>query len=243
MAELLDSGSILANCPGCQGAMSTYNWGTQQAPFGVVRDLYARRYTNRIVEYRLYQCPGCLSGGLAKIRLARNGAAFPSGGCELIEFSPKCLDRLKLPAGVPDGILSEFREAELCIESGCHRAAAALVRSALEKVLIANGYTRPNEKRLFDKIDAAAKDGTITRPLKKRAHDEVRFLGNDVLHGMWRPVSEESVRAARQYCQRIIEAFYDERSSVEQLLEELNRTPERNDELTAMEPDTTLEET
>jgi hypothetical protein len=61
-----------------------------------------------------------------------------------------------------------------------------LLRSTLEKTLKANGYTKGNLK---EKIEAAAADGVITAPRERRAHSEVRVLGNDVLHDEYRPVS------------------------------------------------------
>ena len=49
--------------------------------------------------------------------------------------------------------LKEYREAELCTSVGAWRGASALLRSALEKTLKANGYTGGS---LFDKINWAA---------------------------------------------------------------------------------------
>ncbi len=51
-----------------------------------------------------------------------------------------------------------MREAERCAAVGAWRAASAMLRSALEKTLKANGYTNGN---LAQKIDAAAVDGVI----------------------------------------------------------------------------------
>jgi hypothetical protein len=68
---------------------------------------------------------------------------------------------------------------------------------------------------LEGKIDEAASDGVITEARRKRAHDDIRVLGNDVLHDEWREVKEEEVSGAHQYIQRILEDFYDDRASVE----------------------------
>jgi len=72
--------------------------------------------------------------------------------------------------------------------------------------------------RLQAKIDEAAADGIITEALRNRAHDEIRVLGNDVLHDSWMVISDEDVDAAYHYTQRILEAFYDHRDSVEKIL-------------------------
>jgi hypothetical protein len=61
-------------------------------------------------------------------------------------FWPSALKNEKLPSNIPPEILNEFREAELCMSVGAWRAAAALLRSTLEKGLKANGY---DEKNLY----------------------------------------------------------------------------------------------
>ena len=96
--------------------------------------------------------------------------------------------------------------------------------SALEKTLIAAGY-KVKRENLFDQIEAAAADGTITEARRKRAHDEIRVLGNDVLHDAWREVSDDEVTLARDYTQRIIEDFYDHRSSTLAQLRAKGRVP------------------
>jgi len=42
--------------------------------------------------------------------------------------------------------------------------------------------------------------------------------GNDILHDEWKEVTEEDFAIAYHYCQRIIEDFYDDRSTVENIL-------------------------
>ncbi len=125
-------------------------------------------------------------------------------------------------SGIPEGIEKEFREAERCLAFGAWRAASALIRSTLEKTLNANGY---RSGTLAAKIDTACADGVITDSRRKRAHEEVRVLGNDVLHDEWHPVAPDDVGAARHYAQRIIEDLYDDRPSVEAILRAKKRVP------------------
>ncbi|KVT00042.1 hypothetical protein WK47_26315 [Burkholderia ubonensis] len=54
------------------------------------------------------------------------------------------------------------------------------------------------------------------------------MLGNDVLHEEWEPVSAGDVAAARQYAQRILEDFYDDRESVLKLLRAKGRVPDED---------------
>jgi uncharacterized membrane protein YebE (DUF533 family) len=125
-----------------------------------------------------------------------------------------------MPNGTPAGISAEYREAELCASTGAWRGASALLRSALEKTLSENGYVGGP---LAARIDAAAADGVITAARKQRAHDDVRVLGNDVLHDAWRVVTEEEYSAAHHYVQRIVEDFYDHRAEVEAALKAAGR--------------------
>jgi hypothetical protein len=76
---------------------------------------------------------------------------------------------------------------------------------------------------LADRIDQAAVDGTITAARSKRAHEDIRVLGNDVLHDEWREVTEDEFNKAHHYAQRILEDFYDDRPAVEALLIEKGR--------------------
>jgi len=174
--------------------------------------------------YRLMRCAGCGRGGMAKI--CDNGR--PEEGV-LDFFHPISIETFKLPSGIPEGIVKEFREAELDAASGAWRSASAMLRSTLEKTLKANGYTddilKAAKKRinLEGKIDLANEDGLITDSRKKRAHDEIRVLGNDVLHDDWKEVSSDDYDLAHLYTQRILEDFYDDRPSVEAVLKSKER--------------------
>lgn len=138
------------------------------------------------------------------------------------DFYPHSRETAPLPPLVPAGIVAEYREAELCASVGAHRAASALLRSVLEKTLKANGYTKGDLK---PKIDEAANDGVITAPRRQRAHEDIRVLGNDVLHDEWRKVTGDEYEAAHHYVQRILEDFYDHRGEVEAILVKAKRVP------------------
>ncbi len=129
---------------------------------------------------------------------------------------------LKIPEEVPEKILKEFREAELCAAYGANRAASALFRSTLEKTLKENGYT---QGVLKSKINEAADDGIMTDARRKKAQKDIRVLGNDILHEEWRKIDEDEVEASHHYTQRILEDFYDDRESVEKILIEKSRMP------------------
>ena len=128
------------------------------------------------------------------------------------------MSRLSLADSVPIGIRKEFEEAEESFSNNCFRAAAGLFRSVLDKAMRANGYNTRKDPNLYDQIEAAAEDGVITQARKKKAHDEVRVLGNDVLHDDWCEIPEEDVAASRHYTHRILEDLYDDRDTVLDLL-------------------------
>lgn len=206
-------GNVRANCPDCKGARTTFEFNHSGHEFGFVildgSHEFQGQQWNRVL-YVLTRCAGCGRGGVAKIH--DNGQVFNG---ELEEFYPVSIEFAQIPEEVPPEIVKEYREAEICMAHGAHRASTALFRSTLEKTLKVNGYSK---NTLEAKIDEAADDGILTVPLRKKAHEDIRVLGNDVLHDEWREVTYDEVEAAHHYTQRILEGFYDERSSVEATL-------------------------
>lgn len=208
-------GAVVAFCPKCKAVTSFEGTGGHaEEPVRVMLSNPGGAPFHRII-WLLLKCAGCGRGGLAEVAAGNDTA---SG--KLLSFFPRAVETVSLPKGVPDGVLAEFREAEECIASGTSRAASALLRSALEKTLRANGY---QDGSLAKRIDDAATDTVITAARARKAHENVRVLGNDVVHDDWRAVSEDEVAEAHHYVQRIIEDLYDDRASVERLLKEKSR--------------------
>jgi hypothetical protein len=209
-----------APCPDCGGTVTTFEHRSAANEFGAVTRVWnhefeGRNYTQ--TRYILMRCAGCGRGGLATTHMN------PLGDIAYEEtFYPACLDRAPLPAGIPDGVVAEYREAELCASVGAWRAGSALIRSALEKTLSANGYVQGT---LAARIVEAAGDGLITAARRQRAHENIRVLGNDVLHDEWRVVTEQEYSDAHHYAQRILEDFYDQRAQVEAILRKAQRIP------------------
>lgn len=202
-------GSVRAHCPNCNGAITTFEKRDASRDFGTIikeGSYNIRVHANNRIVYKLLRCAGCGRGGLVAIE---DTGKVADG--TIIEFYPSSTERHPLPIQTPDGIRKEYEEAELCASNGAYRAASALLRSTLEKALKDSGYTTGS---LFDKIDAAASDGVITEPRAQRAHDNVRDLGNDVVHEDWREVTEDEVASSLAYLQRIIEDLYDDRTMV-----------------------------
>lgn len=211
---------VRAQCRDCGGALSIFDFKNQRGEFGSVLVDGGHSYRGTAftrIHWKLLQCSGCGRAGLAKFHDNGNGAT-----AVLESFHPRALSTAPLPATVPEGVAKEYREAELCASVEAWRAASALLRSALEKTLKANGYTSGT---LQKKIDDAAADGVITSARRQRAHDGIRVLGNEVVHDEWRAVTEDEVAAALHYAQRVLEDLYDDRAAVEAILIAKGRLP------------------
>jgi len=211
------NGDVIAYCPDCK-ALTTFEHKEHGNEFQTIivnkQHQYGGKSYGRIL-YRLLRCASCNRGGLAAIH--DSGRVIDG---VLGDFFPVSVDYAKLPPKTPKEIIAEFREAELCAAIGANRASSALFRSVLEKTLKVNGYIKGT---LAAKIDEAANDNVLTESRRKRAHNEIRVLGNDVLHDEWREVTSEDVQDARHYAQRILEDFYDDRESVLSILKVCGR--------------------
>jgi len=212
-------GNVRAHCPDCGGAVTTFEYKEAAAnEYGTVviggrHEFEGQGYTN--VIYKLLRCAACGRGGIAKLHCDDH---YYDGVLE--DFYPISIDNAPLPGEVPEDIEKEFREAERCAAFGARRAASALFRSTLEKTLKDNGYT---DGGLKQKVENAAEDGVITESRRKLADDNVRVLGNDVLHDEWREVIDDEIESTHRYTQRILEDFYDDRDSVEAILKDKGR--------------------
>lgn len=212
-------------CPDCNGAISNFNHQVAGKDLGYILNNINHTFNGVVytrVHWRLLQCAGCGRAGIAKFY--DNGR----GPGELESFYPRAVSCSPIPTGVPEGIEREFREAELCASVEAYRAASALIRSVLEKVLKVNGYTKGS---LQKKIDEASDDGVITVARKQKAHEDIRVLGNEVVHDEWREVTDVEVESALHYAQRILEDLYDDRATVLQLLVEKRRLNQEGGQL------------
>jgi len=156
-----------------------------------------------------------------------NGGGNERGYEVITDFLPQAIEKAHLPPKVPADIVAEFRESELDASHGAYRSGSALLRSVLEKTLKKNGYDEVDvvvggvskkSKSLEKRIEVAADDGVITQARKVRAHENIRVLGNDILHDDWREVTQDEFEDAHHYAQRILEDLYDDRVTVEKIL-------------------------
>ncbi len=208
------NGVIKCVCPDCR-AIANFDDRDSSSEFGsyVIPNTKSGRYGR--ICYKLFRCTGCHRGGVAEIycdNRVQDGMVN--------DFYPLGISTAKVPQSTPDSILGEIREAERCASAQAWRAGSAMLRSALEKIFVENGYANGT---LCQKIDEAKQDTIITGSRAKMAHDNIRSLGNDVMHDEWREVTQEDFDTAYHYCQRIIEDFYDARETVENVLASAGR--------------------
>jgi hypothetical protein len=215
------SGNVRAPCPDCDGTVTTFEMrsggSTEYGSVSKPGELVVDGVTYQRTIYQLLRCASCGRGGVATIV---DVGSVTEG--TLIDFYPLPRTTAKLPDGVPDDVAAEYREAEKCASVAAWRGGSALLRSALEKTLAKNGYVKGV---LRARIDEAAADGVITAARQRRAHDDVRSLGNDILHDDWRAVDATEYDAAHHYVLRILEDFYDHREEVEAVLKAKGRVP------------------
>lgn len=223
--------NVLARCPDCDAVTSFDTRGHSNTALGAVIINSTHRYANgnySRVLWQFFRCNVCSRGAVAKIHDFGNLQT-----AVLESFIPQATEKAVIPSSVPPDVVCEFREAELDAAHGAYRSASAMLRSVLEKTLKTNGYdevevrnelgdlikTKSGEvktsTRLIDRIDAAAFDRVITETRQKRAHENIRVLGNDVLHDDWREVTSNEFEESHKYTQRVLEDFYDDRATVE----------------------------
>ncbi len=228
MAKLTSSGNIVANCDyTCEGVLTTYEWLSDGKEHGLVekrQGVSMGGWERGDVHFRLFRCAGCGAGALGAVAV-KSGKSYRDGATRLLLFKPEAGPSLDIPDSVPADLKAEFREAEECLANGCYRAASALFRSTLDKAFRAAGYKLEEFTSLKKMIDLAGDDGVITETRRLRAHDEVRALGNDILHEEWRPLKMDDVRLAHHYTQRILEDLYDDRETTLKLVREKDRVP------------------
>jgi hypothetical protein len=232
---------VLARCPDCDADTSFDEKGFSNTTMGTSivdgRHVYMGTVFLRVL-WKALRCSVCSRGAIAKFHDQGNAQT-----AVLEDFIPHSVEKAAVPAAVPVDILKEFREAELDAAHAAFRSASAMLRSVLEKTLTRNGYdivevrdaqgnpeldkqnNLKKSNKLIHRIDAAAWDKVITETRQKRAHENIRVLGNDILHDDWREVSESEFTEAQKYTQRILEDFYDDRPTVEARLKGQGRLP------------------
>ena len=113
MAKINEQGNILARCPDCEGALTTFLYLRDWTIDKEVTEFAGLRF----IRYIFFKCNGCGRGAIGVFRMKPNNPNYPSGVGDFVDFYPESIERLKIPEKVPENIKREFREAENCIEA------------------------------------------------------------------------------------------------------------------------------
>lgn len=84
-----------------------------------------------------------------------------------------------VPEEIPEQIGEDFQEALRCHSLKCYKAVVTMCRRSLQAACI--DLEAGKREKLPGQIDALAKEGKITEPLREQAHD-IRLGGNDGAH-------------------------------------------------------------
>lgn len=127
--------------------------------------------------------------------------------------------RLRLDASeVPAEITACLEEAATCQAEGCYRAAAMLVRRAVEVACELQGATG---KDLKERIDSLSSMGVVSGALVDGMH-RIRFLGNDAAHveaKEYSDIGDAEVGLALKVVVKLLDHLYQNQELVRQLKE------------------------
>ena len=144
------------------------------------------------------QNPSCRKLVLVTLDANKNvQQIYPVGKFELEESVP-----------VSKEIRDEFREAGLCLGSGCYKASMVMSRRVLQRCLKEQGCT---QNRLVGAIDHAVQSGILRKAFHAIAN-EIRQYGNLGAH----PDDDQLTNATRtnakqilEFCRLLIHDFYE----------------------------------
>jgi hypothetical protein len=111
------------------------------------------------------------------------------------------------PAGVPAPVREALEEAIVAYAHGCYRAAALMVRRAIEEICLDKKATGDN---LYARIEALSGLVVLPQPFLAGLHD-VRLLGNDAAHveaRVYEEIGGEEVAAGIAIAKELIRAVY-----------------------------------
>lgn len=145
------------------------------------------------------------SGNQQEIDRAAVGCAFDDIISSITWYPDRA--RGKKYDDVPENIASAASEAYSCFSIGAYRAAAMMSRSVVEAIAIERGITKGDLKT---KITELGKRNLLT-PLAEQQADEIRFFGNDVVHGGFtKPVSADEANGVLIFLDVLIDSVYQQ---------------------------------
>ena len=159
------------------------------------------------LAWMVYRCPGCgqpnIAHGFTDTQYFRNGQPYRF---DVARWYPQSPIARTYPDSVPPAIAKVAAEAHRCFSVGCHQAAVAMARTAVEAIAKAKGIT---QGPLVAKIDELYRQKLIYEHVRDAAH-EVRFAGNDAAHGdlVDDPLVESEVEAILELMDMVLDGVF-----------------------------------
>src|SRR2546421_12438391 len=95
MATINDHGNVIAACPTCDGAKSTFEHIGARAELGHVTKIFPRDYRHHSgdqlhVRFQLFRCTACGAGAFGVIKMMDvHRGSYPQDIWELLDFYPE----------------------------------------------------------------------------------------------------------------------------------------------------------
>ena len=129
---------------------------------------------------------------------------------------PVAMFQLESTAPIPQEIRDDFREAGLCLGSGCYKASLVMSRRVLQRCLLAQGCT---QSKLVEAIDHAVAKGILRKAFHQLA-EETRQYGNLGAHpddDQLANANRESAHQVLEFARLLIHEFYELPATAAQL--------------------------
>lgn len=123
---------------------------------------------------------------------------------------------LDVNASIPQEIRDEFREAGLCLGTGCYKASLVMSRRVLQRCLKEQGCAQRN---LVDAINHAKSEGILRSSFHAIA-DEIREYGNLGAHpddDQLSNANQDSAQQVLDFTRMLIHEFYEVPQSIDRL--------------------------
>lgn len=109
--------------------------------------------------------------------------------------------------GIPEKILSSFKEAIICHSNSCFISSAIMLRKTLEEICSDQKATGAN---LYKRLEALSKIIILPNELIEATH-ELRLLGNDAAHlesETYNQIGSEEIEISVEFIKEILKAVY-----------------------------------
>jgi len=143
---------------------------------------------------------------------------------EIQNVYPFAKFELESTATIPQDVREDFREAGICLGSGCYRASLVMSRRVLQRCLKAQGCNQP---KLVNAIEHAVSTGILRKAFHQLA-EEIRQYGNLGAHpdeDQLANANRDSAHQVLEFARLLIHEFYELPATAAQLKQRREGTP------------------